>query len=256
MIAGGVSQEALDTTCAVETPEHVVFHQQLAGPARRGIAWLVDLALRSVVLLVIVGVLSLTRVVEGLGTGMILLTLFGLEWGYYVVCETLMGGRSPGKALLSLRVVKEDGRPIGFGDSVLRNLLRAADCLPATPLGVGSYVVGAAVMCCGAKFQRLGDRAAGTVVVWEAEARLQRPLQLSRAPTARELATIPARPALTADEIEALELFARKREALSELRADELADLLAPTLARRLGLRYRDSTRFLELLHYRATERA
>ena len=61
---------------------------------------------------------------------------FVLEWGYYVFFETTGDGRSPGKRALSLRVVKEGGYPIGFIDSVLRNLLRGADFLPV------GYVVG------------------------------------------------------------------------------------------------------------------
>ncbi len=87
---------------------------------------------------------------------MLAIVRFILEWGYYVFFETTASGRSPGKRALSLRVVKEGGYPIGFIDSVLRNLLRGADFLPV------GYVVGLFAMAGDARFRRLGDRVAGT----------------------------------------------------------------------------------------------
>ena len=82
-----------------------------------------------------------------------------IELFYFVVFETLWRGRSPGKRLLGLGVVSEDGLPVSFGASLVRNLLRSADILPS------SYTTGLVTMLVSKRTQRLGDIAAGTVVV-------------------------------------------------------------------------------------------
>jgi uncharacterized RDD family membrane protein YckC len=82
-----------------------------------------------------------------------------VEAGYFIFWEMLTGGRSPGKAMVGLRVVRRDGRPINFRSSAVRNLMRLVDMLPA------SYVVGFVAMMLSERRQRLGDTAAGTVVI-------------------------------------------------------------------------------------------
>src|SRR6187551_3464682 len=133
MLPGG-EPVALDNTTEVETPEHVRFRYRVAGLL--------------VVWVIIVIAFAATR--EAI-QGFVLITLFVMEWGYYVFFETTGDGRSPGKRVLSLRVVKEGGYPIGFIDSVLRNLLRSADFLP---LG---YMLGLLSMAADTRFRRLGD---------------------------------------------------------------------------------------------------
>jgi uncharacterized RDD family membrane protein YckC len=252
--ARDTSRWPLDTTTDVETPEHVRFRHRAAGPARRALAYLVDLVIRAgvgfVVLVLLASVGMTEHGVRGASTGFALLLLFALEWCYYVLFETLWSGRSPGKRALKLRVVKEGGTPINFLDCVLRNLLRAADFLP------GGYAIGVLVMARDERFRRLGDLVAGTMVVVEERARLAEPLRLSPPPTAEELEVIPQRPPLSSDELEAIELFLRRRGTLSPAREAELAQMIAPQLARRLSLRLHDASRFLALLHYRATERS
>jgi uncharacterized RDD family membrane protein YckC len=126
---------ALDTTLELETPEHIAFRYQLAGPARRAAAYVVDLIVRGAILfLMALVILSTSSVASqdlaGFETGALLLVFFGLEWGYFVAFEVLSAGASPGKRAFQLRVVHQDGRPITLSDSILRNLLRAADLLP------------------------------------------------------------------------------------------------------------------------------
>jgi hypothetical protein len=82
-----------------------------------------------------------------------------IEWIYFVFLEMTTGGRSMGKAIVKLRVVSDGGHPLSFGQSVARNLLRAADILP------GSYLVGLISMIASSEGKRLGDLAAGTVVI-------------------------------------------------------------------------------------------
>jgi len=240
---------ALDNTAEVDTPESVRFRYQVAGPVRRGLAYIVDLAIRAVALAILWTATSLALgTAKRFSTGIMLLALFLFEWGYYVFFETTGGGRTPGKRAFSLRMVKEGGFPAGFMDSVLRNLLRGADFLPV------GYVLGVLVMASDARFRRLGDRVAGTLVVIEARAALAAPLVLSPPISPDEIAGVSGRPRLTVQERETLELFLRRAD-LTAARREELAATIAPVLVERMGgnLTYRDPVRFLALVHDRAT---
>ena len=243
--------DALDTTTDVETPEHIRFRHRSAGPSRRALAYLLDLIIRFGIILV-VSLLFLAMGIGGLGglgIGLLLLIAFLVEWSYYVFFETLWGGRTIGKRALRLRVVKEGGYPINFIDSVLRNLLRAADFLP------GLYALGVLVMARDDRFRRLGDLVAGTMVVVEERERVAAPIKLHPPPQPVELEALPSRPPLAAEEFEAIELFLRRLGTLSPAREAELAGMVAPIFAKRISVRVQDGTRFLGLLHYRATER-
>jgi uncharacterized RDD family membrane protein YckC len=248
-------REPLDTTAVVETPEHVRFRYQLAGPARRIIAYVIDLFVRGAIVLAIAMVASLGGAlgpegVAGFGLGAVLVVVFVVEWGYYVLLETLTAGRSVGKRAMRLRVVKQGGLPLGFGDSVLRNLLRAADFLP------NLYAIGLLVMGNDRWFRRLGDMVAGTLVISEERIRMQQALRINPEPTAAELSRLPERPPLSPGDVEAIELFLRRAGELSPARENELAEMVAPIYARRMGVRYRDAARFLALIYHRATERS
>ncbi len=248
-------RDVLDTTAEVETPERVRFRYRLAGPTRRAAAYLIDLLIR-LALLVVLGMLVQLAfgIVDGAGQasqGVILVILFVLEWGYYVAFETAWSGRTPGKRALGIRVMKEGGYPLGFVDSVLRNLLRAADFLPF------AYATAALVMGADSRFRRLGDRVAGTMVVTEERSAVPAPLALSPPPTAAELEPYPQRPRLTAWERESLELFLRRTD-LGPARRQELAEMIAPGLARG-GWAWPaqsrgtvDPARFLALVHLRS----
>jgi uncharacterized RDD family membrane protein YckC len=240
----------LDNTAEVETPELVRFRYRVAGPVRRALAYLIDLLIRGAVLTVLLVIASLALGSEGKASlGVMLVLMFLLEWGYYVAFETAQDGRSPGKRALSLRVVKEGGFPVGFIDSVLRNLLRAADFLPV------GYVLGVLLMAGDSRFRRLGDRVAGTLVVLEERATVGAPVALDPPATADELERLPPRPQLSADEREALDLFVRRTD-LTKIRRIELAETVEPALARRLGARFDDPVRFLALLHHRTVPTA
>jgi uncharacterized RDD family membrane protein YckC len=241
---------ALDNTTEVETPERIRFRYHAAGPARRAFAYLLDLVIRFGILIVVGFIISLTTAFKfddlaQASMGVLMVIAFAIEWCYPVLFETLWNGASPGKRAFGLRVVKEGGFPVGFLDSVLRNLLRAADFLPA------GYVVGLTVMAGDTRFRRLGDRVAGTMVVVEDRVRVGESLKLTPPPAPGELEALPARPPLSADELEALELFLRRGD-LSPPRRLELAEMVAPLLARRMGVLTGDPVRFLALLYERA----
>jgi len=242
----------LDTTTEIETPEHVRFRHRVAGPARRALAYLVDALIRYAVLTAVVMAAALGGLLTGgalssASMGLIMLVMFVLEWGYYTLLEVLMNGRTPGKALLRLRVVTTSGHPLNIADSMLRNLLRAADFLPS------AYALGLAVMARDSRFRRLGDMVAGTMVVVEERHRVDAPLQLYPPATPFELSAMPDRPALGAEDLDAIELLLRRTGRLSRDREMELAEIVAPAYAQRLGIRpFGDPHRFLALLYHGA----
>jgi uncharacterized RDD family membrane protein YckC len=238
----------LDNTVEVETPEHVRFRFHVAGPTRRAWAYFVDLLVRIAAFLAIEMVmllatgqhLPISRSIVSSGT---LLSLFLIEWGYFVVFEAGWNGTTPGKRALRLRVVKTGGYPLSLADAILRNLLRTADFLPV------GYLLGLLVMSWDGRFCRLGDRAAGTMVVIEDPVRVAPAIALHPPASEAELEALPQHPTLTPAEREAIELLLRRHD-LSPARRIELAEMLAPLVARRLKLRTGDPVRFLALLHH------
>jgi len=238
----------LDNTVEVETPEHVRFRFHVAGPTRRAWAYLIDWLIRLVVfaaiqLVVLLATGTHLRIGKAIFSGSVLLSLFLIEWGYFVVFEAAWNGTTPGKRLLKLRVVKAGGYPLSFADAVLRNLLRTADFLPV------GYLLGLLVMSWDSRFARLGDRAAGTMVVIEDPVRVTQAITLDPPPTAAELEAFPHRVVLSLPEREAVELLLRRRD-LSPARRSELADTVAPLFARRLNMKAGEPVRFLALLYF------
>ena len=237
----------LDNTVEVETPEHVRFRFRVAGPTRRAWAYLIDLLVRAGILLVVEIVLVLAtghhlasgKAIMSSGT---LLSLFLIEWAYFVAFEAGWNGTTPGKRALRLRVVKAGGYPLSFMDAVLRNLLRTADFLPV------GYVLGLVAMTWDGRFARLGDRAAGTMVVIEDPVRVAPSITLDPPATESEISAFPHRIALPLPEREAIEWLLRRRD-LSPGRRLELAEILAPVVERRLGIPYGDPVRFLALVY-------
>lgn len=221
----------LDTTLSIETPERVIFNHQLAGPALRTAAYLLDLLIRGAFVLVVVMALSITAVatgrLHGLEAGIVLVLFFTLEWGYFVLFDLLLSGQSPGKRMLGLRVIHESGRSLTPAESVLRNLLRAADILPFF------YAIGLSTMCVDRHFRRLGDLVASTVVVREPRLRLRkRRVELVH----HDVVGLPQRLMLSREELAALSLFARRSPELGRSRAQELAEIVAPRYRARYGI--------------------
>jgi len=152
-------------TLSVETPESVAFAYDLAGPASRGAALMVDSALLAAIILaeVLAVVLAGTLIGAEEATPWLLAAgaalAFITYWGYYVYGEVFRNGRTPGKQALGIRVVRDDGGRVGVLDSIIRNLIRLVDMLP------GYYAVGLVSLLLSRTNKRLGDMAAGTVVV-------------------------------------------------------------------------------------------
>lgn len=153
----------------IETPENVELELPLAGIGSRFIAGLIDkLILGSVMFVVVLiavlagGTATLASVFEAGVWVMVLLTLvtFLSMWGYFFGFEYFLHGQTPGKRIMRIRVVTEGGQPLGLVEVAVRNLLRVVD-------GMGMYIVAGVAMFWSSRVQRLGDLAAGTIVVSE-----------------------------------------------------------------------------------------
>ncbi|WP_315808013.1 MULTISPECIES: RDD family protein [Pseudomonas] len=203
----------LDTRYHVETPEGIDLLLRPAGVVPRALAYLIDLGIR---ILLMLALFMLLAFLGELGTGLGLILTFVMTWWYMVLFEVLNQGRSPGKQMMGLRVVHDDGTPIGWSASLLRNLLRFADILPF------AYTLGLLSCLSNSAFKRLGDLAAGTLVIYR-DPPPSRP-QVSEA--APELAPWP----LKLEEQRALMSFAERGTQLSAARREELAGILAQPL--------------------------
>ena len=201
----------LDTYRAIETPEGVELRLRVAGPVVRSLAWVIDLLIRGGVYFVLAIVLSQ---LGKFGIGLLLLSLFLFEWFYPVLFEVYRHGQTPGKRALGLRVVDDDGSPVNWSASMIRNLLRFVDFLPVM------YGFGLVSMLLHADFKRLGDIAAGTRVVYQDGK--------SQPPTVPDDAAQAPRQRLTLDEQRAVISFAERARSLSPERTAELAGIVAP----------------------------
>ncbi len=207
----------LDTYRSVETPEGVELGLRVAGPAVRAYAWAIDTLIRMGVYLV----LSIPLAFIGqVGNGLYFLAVFLMEWFYPVYFEVKRGGATPGKRRMGLRVLHDDGTPVAWTSSIIRNLLRFADFLPM------AYGFGLASMLIHPDFKRLGDLAAGTLVVHRIAD--VPPVSIPEAPPAR-----PPVPLAAAEQRAILE-FAARQKTWSEERVAELATL-ARTLTGKTG---------------------
>lgn len=211
----------LDTTRRVATPEGIELTLHLAGPVPRALAWAVDLAIRAAI---VFAVMTLALQLGNAGWGVVLLTLFFVEWLLPAWLEAVWRGQTPGKRLLGLAVLNDDGTPLRWPGALTRNLLRAIDFLPFL------YGIGLAAMLASRDFKRLGDLAAGTVVVYQAEGMIQARKIPESAPIA------PPVP-LTLEEQRALLELAERSPGLTRERFEELAELPTPLVGRLDGAR-------------------
>ena len=164
---------SLEEHYVIQTPEGVSIYLILAGVGSRILAFAIDFFIMTAaifVVLIAVTILgieleggSLGRASGGIGyafEAIGFVYMFFVYFGYFVLFEVLGGGRSPGKRVMGLRVVRLDGSAVGFRTSLLRNLLRIVDSFPPP-----TYLVGLVLIFIAKRHQRLGDLAAGTIVI-------------------------------------------------------------------------------------------
>ena len=225
-----------EETLVIETPERVPLAFALASIGNRFLAAVIDHFIQYVSIAIVVWIFLTAAGVgeeEGLLAAiqheapkwmiaLMIIVLFLLFAGYFIFFEWLWDGQTPGKRLLKLRVIREDGRPITLWEAVARNLLRVVDAIPGLLLPV--YSVGLIIIFLSNRDQRLGDIFAGTVVIRE---------RTDEAPTFAETFSNPIADAafrrvqkrtdfnanvteLTGDEIEVIESFLRRRWDLTD----------------------------------------
>jgi uncharacterized RDD family membrane protein YckC len=216
-------------TLRIATPEGVSLELPLAGLGSRFVAVLVDTLLQGVVLALLIAALVVADAGGFAAGAVVAVTVFALLFVYPVAFELRAGGRTPGKRWSNLRVICDDGSPLTFRSSALRNVLRLVDILP------GLYLVGAVAIFASRSNQRLGDLAAGTLVVREPRAgALAAPA--ADPVEAAEQGELPAWDVsgLRDAELAALRRFLERRSALDavprNLLARDLADRLRPSV--------------------------
>lgn len=273
-----MSSTFIDTeeTLVIETPERVPLHFALASIGNRFLACATDHVLQLLIMGLAATVIALAADVDLIGAkvldaprwmkALLILVVFVIWFGYFVVFEWRWNGQTPGKRFLRLRVIREDGRPVTFWEAAVRNLLRTFDMMPGL-----FYSIGLISVFVSRQDQRVGDLFAGTVVVRERE---------TQAPTFDQVFGMRAEGAdaalrrvcaavsfagdvkkLSDREIEVVEIYLRRRWELPKVPREWMAWRVAMPLLYKIKptLEERDFTYegFLEeLLHrYRAERR-
>lgn len=170
-----------EETLIIETPERVQLEFALASIGNRFLAVTIDHFIQFLSMFVIIWIMltiagySSSDVVDASDkiftempkwvTAILIIALFLTFAGYFILFEWLWNGQTPGKRLLKLRVIREDGRPLTLWEAIARNLLRIGDAVPGFIIPV--YSVGLIVIFLSSRDQRLGDVFAGTVVIRE-----------------------------------------------------------------------------------------
>ncbi len=226
--------DQLDTRIEIITPENIAFQYRVAGPFRRLPAYLLDAIIRAGLILlgglILMFTLGLSGL-PGLSLGMVLILWFVLSWFYGGLFETFWNGQTPGKRMMHIRVVSVDGQPINGIQAVLRNFLREVDAQPLYFFQVGLL---AAMM--NDRFQRLGDLAAGTMVVVEEGHWLRGLTQLHEPEVAQLASQIPVNFQAKRSLARALSAYVERRASFAWGRRMEIARHLAEPLREKFGL--------------------
>lgn len=214
-------------TLVIETPERVPLEFALASIGNRFLACAFDHAMQVIIIGVAALIVFITGNFDLLGEkffdapkwlqAALVIFLFVVFSGYFVLFEYFWNGQTPGKKLLKLRVIREDGRPVTFWEAAVRNLLRLFDMMPAPVIPL--YSVGLISVFASKRDQRLGDLFAGTLVVREREAEAPTFDQVFNSPTSdsalrrsfKQINFAGNVKVVTETEIEVVENFLRRR---------------------------------------------
>jgi uncharacterized RDD family membrane protein YckC len=217
----------------VATPERVAFEYRAAGPGSRFVAQVIDLVLLLLVLAVVTAAAAAFGDLTGQGGVALLLGIllgFVIVVGYFWTLEALWSGKTLGKYVMGLRVVGDLGEPVTFTAASIRNLVRIVDFLPFF------YALGLVVLFANGRGKRLGDLAAGTIVVRDREAVTLQDLTAA-ATTPKDAYPAPDEPVLRRLEPNLrafVRAYAGRRHQLTWMQRQLLADQVAPALDRAL----------------------
>lgn len=220
---------------SVDTPEQVELQLDVAGLGTRSMAFLIDYGVVFITLVtLLLGIQFATRqtladwpwATNHLLLPAVIITLFLLFWGYFLIFEWIWNGQTPGKRAMHIRVVKDGGYPISFLDSVVRNLLRIVDCY----LPPFFFAVGIISIFVHPRHKRIGDLAARTVVVVERPLDFNSPV--SSATGAKSFQALIESLELSVEEVDLIDSYLQRRqeiepESARRLRAELVNYLLA-----------------------------
>lgn len=242
----------------LDTPEVITINYGIAGIGTRFLAAAIDsLVWVLLIIVLIAGAIALGTFGEIARN--VAWILFGtlsflIVYGYYILFETFWQGQTPGKRVLKIRVLRTTGHPIGFVDAFVRNVVRIVDFLPSF------YGVGVVTMFISRESRRLGDYAAGTIVVKE-----QAPVKIDQIAAGSRPALLPQAAlgaidpdelgwnlrALTADDLMLMRLFLERARQLPPNATRTIGQELAERIANRVGARSPlDAVRFVERVLY------
>jgi uncharacterized RDD family membrane protein YckC len=237
-----------DTSVDLVTPENIAFRYHIAGPFQRLWPYLIDCLIRIAFLMA----LAMALVCSGalltgspyFGMGILAVIAFLADWFYGGVFEAVWNGQTPGKRMCRMRVVSVDGSPITGMQAVLRNFLRFADLMPIAMFSLDgqsgfqlpTLQVGLLVMAITNRYQRLGDLAAGTMVVVEEPQRRHGVVRFNDPLMLRLADEIPRSFQPSRSLTRALSAYVERREMLAWPRRAEIARHLGELLCERFGL--------------------
>ena len=232
----------------IDTPEQTALEYPIAGLGSRFIAILADTAIQVILaflVIIVAGIVGIGMAAfGGLGpqwvVAIVVVLLFLLNSGYFALFEIFWNGQSPGKRYTQVRVIKDDGRPIGAYEAIVRNALRLVDMLPAM------YGVGLVSIFLSRQSKRLGDFVAGTVVVHEKTLEGVRPYAETKIDETLPPIDVSQ---VTLEEIRLIETFLNRRDSLEPVVRTNMAMQIANRLADKMQVKiygWPRTERFLE----------
>lgn len=223
----------------LETPEQIELDLELAGLGSRFLAVLVDLfwKLFITILLGFLGLIGAALLGAAVDldsppvalVAVVIAAVYVLWLGYAIYFEVKWNGQTPGKYAVGIRVLQESGAPVDFRAACVRNLLASADFLPSF------HLLGALLVLLTARRQRLGDMAAGTIVIRERVVALGADPtdELTRHATEEYAFTTTQLAEVTAADRTVLREFLRRYDSMTTRGADRLARTLADRFVRK-----------------------
>jgi uncharacterized RDD family membrane protein YckC len=235
----------MERSVTVRTPESIAFHYELAGLGSRFLAVAIDWIIQIILTIGLfigfgyasaginrfLGSLHLKQSqTDSVIIAAEILLVFIIFFGYFIAFEALWNGQTPGKRAIGIRVVRDGGYPIGFTESVIRNLIRVIE--------VALFVYGVSAICAimSASNKRLGDLAAGTIVVRDSSFEVSDPKRwLEGDADPAPAMGVSGASALTADELSVVHRYLERRSQLDPAVAEQLAHRVATSLRPKLG---------------------
>lgn len=242
---------------SISTPENVDLHLELAGMGNRVLACLIDTFLTFAAIALIflaawgaftgIGMSPIPSHVKGIAYGFVLMVslfvAFIVNFGYHMFFEGTWQGQTPGKRVAHIRVIEQNGQPVGWPAVIIRNLVRVFD--------QGVILVGLLSMIVDKNERRFGDLAAGTLVIRERASELtSKVAQLTTTPpSAHPLVLDVGR--ITPEEYEILVSFLKRRTQMSRSHRPLVAKRLTEHFENRLGeqSQFTNGEAFLEQIY-------